>query len=185
MCVLCSEFSCRVGNNHQIQRKKREDELAQQTFLFFTFFRCIIPSLRPDIDAINGQDDVYLEFVPILDIYYSCNAIKFISFDPLQPTIPCQTEMSCHHFPNWLAIYQWLSIFHQSTRNLENASVVSIKTKYQEMFPKRNRSFKEFCHKEIVKNRRNRKIVLKLHLTKKRAVYPEESQKGRKALQRV
>ena len=115
MCVLCSEFSCRVGNNHQIQRKKREDELAQQTFLFFTFFRCIIPSLRPDIDAINGQDDVYLEFVPILDIYYSCNAIKFISFDPLQPTIPCQTEMSCHHFPNWLAIYQWLSIFHQST----------------------------------------------------------------------
>ena len=110
MCVLCSEFSCRVGNNHQIQRKKREDELAQQTFLFFTFFRCIIPSLRPDIDAINGQDDVYLEFVPILDIYYSCNAIKFISFDPLQPTIPCQTEMSCHHFPNWLAIYQWLSI---------------------------------------------------------------------------
>ena len=41
MCVLCSEFSCRVGNNHQIQRreKKEEDELlAQQTFPFFYFF---------------------------------------------------------------------------------------------------------------------------------------------------
>ena len=114
MCVLCSEFSCRVGNNHQIQRreKKEEDELlAQQTFPFFYFFQVHHPFFtQPDIDAINGQDDVYLELVPILDIYYSCNAIKFISFDPLQPTIPCQTEMSCHHFPNWLAIYQWLSI---------------------------------------------------------------------------
>ena len=41
MCVLCSEFSCRVGNNHQIQRreKKEEDELlAQQTFPFFLLF---------------------------------------------------------------------------------------------------------------------------------------------------
>ena len=121
MCVLCSEFSCRVGNNHQIQRreKKEEDELlAQQTFPFFYFFQVHHPFFtpRPDIDAINGQDDVYLEFVPILDIYYSCNAIKFISFDPLQPTIPCQTEMSCHHFPNWLPfISGFLLTYHQST----------------------------------------------------------------------
>ena len=51
-------------------------------------------SEEPDIDAINGQDDVYLELVPIPDIYYSCNAIKFISFHPLQPTIPCQRKCS-------------------------------------------------------------------------------------------
>ena len=92
--------------------------LLSKPFLFFTFFQVHHPFFtpRPDIDAINGQDDVYLEFVPILDIYYSCNAIKFISFDPLQPTIPCQTEMSCHHFPNWLPfISGFLLTYHQST----------------------------------------------------------------------
>ena len=78
-----------------------------------------------DIDAINGQDDVYLEFVPIPDIVqlhthtHSCKAINFISFDPLQPTIPCQRKCStiifltgCHLLQNIMHSTCMIQVFH-------------------------------------------------------------------------
>ena len=77
-----------------------------------------------DIDAINGQDDVYLEFVPIPDIVqlhstHSCKAINFISVDPLQPTIPCQRKCStiifltgCHLLQNIMHSTCMIQVFH-------------------------------------------------------------------------
>ena len=107
MCVLCSEFSCRVGNNHQIQRreKKEEDELlAQQTFPFFTFFRCIIPSLlsrilMPSMDKMtftwsSSQFQIYTTHAMLSSLYPSthynpqslvkrkCPAIIFLTGQP-------------------------------------------------------------------------------------------------------
>ena len=59
-------------------------------------FGSILVGLGPDIDAINGQDDVYLEFVPVLDIHSThamlstqASLLLHITVQPLQPTIPC------------------------------------------------------------------------------------------------
>ena len=100
MCVLCSEFSCRVGNNHQIQRKKREDELAQQTFLFLLFLgassllfgRILMPSM--DKMTFTWSSSQFQLDIVHTEHILSCKAINFISFDPLQPTIPCQRKCS-------------------------------------------------------------------------------------------
>ena len=98
--------------------------LLSKPFLFFYFFQVHHPFFtQPDIDAINGQDDVYLEFVPIPDIVqlhtHSCKAINFISFDPLQPTIPCQRKCStiifltgCHLLQNIMHSTCMIQVFH-------------------------------------------------------------------------
>ena len=77
-------------------------------------FGSILVGLGPDIDAINGQDDVYLEFVPVLSSRYtlnSCNAINSSEFaiahhcTAITTHNPLSKEMSCHHFPNWAQFF--------------------------------------------------------------------------------
>ena len=116
------QFSCRVGNNHQIhclilclekkgeQRKKLAEHkpFERKGSLYSFDHRAGILSLlssnsEPDIDAINGQDDVYLEFVPVGNTHTHMQLLSA----HIQPLLPITThnslskEMSCHHFPNW------------------------------------------------------------------------------------
>ena len=86
-------------------------------------FGSILVGLGPDIDAINGQDDVYLEFVPVLSSRYtlnSCNAINSSEFaiahhcTAITTHNPLSKEMSCHHFPNWAQFFTHTYIDNQN-----------------------------------------------------------------------
>ena len=89
----------------------------------FLLFGSILVGLGPDIDAINGQDDVYLEFVPVLSSRYtlnSCNAINSSEFaiahhcTAITTHNPLSKEMSCHHFPNWAQFFTHTHIDNQN-----------------------------------------------------------------------
>ena len=107
MCVLCSEFSCRVGNNHQIQRreKKEEDELlAQQTFPFFLLFLGASSLLYSSAGYWCHQWTRWrlLGVRPNSRYILLMQCYQVYILRPITTHNPLSKEMFDHHFLNWL-----------------------------------------------------------------------------------
>ena len=118
-------------------------------------FGSILVGLGPDIDAINGQDDVYLEFVPVLSSRYtlnSCNAINSSEFaiahhcTAITTHNPLSKEMSCHHFPNWAQFFNHTYIDNQNHLQQINIYFIRKLSKYK-IYRKREGCVPFFCEK--------------------------------------
>ena len=80
-------------------------------FRYRTSLEAAFVAASTDIDAINGQDDVYLEFVPIPARYSThrthtlMQGYQLYILRPITTHNPLSKEMFDHHFPNWLPFF--------------------------------------------------------------------------------